>query len=229
MPERYAFYFSPPAHTELACFGEICLGRTAFKARQPGAVSTFTDQTRWHSLTKKPSHYGFHATLKAPFELREDSSVDDLINTARTFVSREAPVKLTSLAPRILSHFLALTLQEQSIQVSNLAQRCVEAFEGFRQPLSDADINRRLQQSLNDRQTALLQHFGYPYVAEQFRFHMTLSGELSSFDSDFVAWANEAYQRIVSNAPVLDRITLFMQVDRQSPFIQLFDFPFEQP
>lgn len=227
MSERYAFYFSPPASSTLAAFGKICLGRTAFRARGPDVTSSFTDQTRWHTLTSKPAHYGFHATLKAPFELQQNSSRDQLIEAARIFASRQTPITLTTLAPRLLSQFLALTLEKQPDTVTSLAQRCVVAFEEHRLPLSNFDVQRRLQQPLNDRQTSLLQQFGYPYVADQFRFHMTLSGELSHQDSDFVEWATQIYQRTVTTPPLLDRIALFMQTDRQSPFVHLSDFPFE--
>lgn len=228
MPERYAFYFSPPPHSELAAFGKLCLGRTAFRARQSDAKSTFADQARWQTLTTKPAHYGFHATLKAPFELKQNVSVKQLIDTAQAFVSKEAPITLTTLAPRLLSQFLALTLEEQPDTVASLAQRCVETFEGHRLPLSNTDIQHRLQQPLSDRQTTLLQQYGYPYVAEQFRFHMTLSGELPNQDNDFLEWVSETFQSIVTCPPVLDRITLFWQTDRQSPFVHLNDFPFEQ-
>lgn len=227
MSARYALYFSPPAHSELAAFGEFCLGRTAFTGRESTATSTYKDQKLWRTLTSKPAHYGFHATLKAPFELSRESNMEQLIDTARTFASKETSVPLSGLAPRQLSHFLALTVQEQPDTLISLAQRCVEAFDSFRQPLSDADIQHRLKQPLNDRQKILLERFGYPYVAEQFRFHMTLSGEMSVQDNDFVEWAKEAYQRIVTSTPELDRIALFMQADRHSPFIHMADFPFE--
>jgi len=184
--------------------------------------------TTWLALTEKPAHYGFHATLKAPFELRDGSSEEQLIQCATNFALNESAIVLKTLAPRQLSHFLALTLETQTQTLSAFAQRCVEVFDAFRQPLSEADRQRRLQQSLSERQIELLDHYGYPYVAEQFRFHMTLSGKLSREDSDYVDWVSGNYHRIVVDPPLLDRIALFTQTDRQSPFVHLLDFPFQQ-
>ncbi|MFK7854978.1 MAG: DUF1045 domain-containing protein [Granulosicoccus sp.] len=228
MSARYAIYFSPASQSNLASFGEACLGRSAKRVRDADASSTFSDNERWLALTEKPAHYGFHATLKAPFELREGFSEEQLIQSAKNFALNESAIELKTLAPRQLSHFLALTLDEQTQTLSAFAQRCVEDFDAFRQPLSEADRQRRLQQSLSERQIELLDRHGYPYVAEQFRFHMTLSGKLRDQDSDFVEWVSSTYHRLVENPPLLDRIALFTQADRQSPFVHLLDFPFPQ-
>ena len=42
---------------------------------------------------------------------------------------------------------------------------------------------RRLAQPLTARQSAALDRYGYPYVHEDFRFHMTLSGSLADRES----------------------------------------------
>lgn len=228
MSARYAIYFSPASQSQLAFFGETCLGRTAQRIRDTQTSSTFSDRERWLALTEKPAHYGFHATLKAPFELRNGSTEEQLIQCAQNFALNETAIELKTLGPRQLSHFLALTLDQQTQTLSAFAQRCVEVFDAFRQPLSEADRQRRLQQSLSERQIELMDSFGYPFVAEQFRFHMTLSGKLGKEDGDFVEWVSANYDSVVADTPVLDRIALFTQADRQSPFVHLLDFPFKQ-
>jgi hypothetical protein len=59
-----------------------------------------------------------------------------------------------------------------------VAEACVRDLDGFRAPASDAELARRRKAGLSPRQDALLIRWGYPYVFEEFRFHLTLTGKL---------------------------------------------------
>jgi Protein of unknown function (DUF1045) len=48
--------------------------------------------------------------------------------------------------------------------------------------LTPAEIARRRPETLTPRQRALLDVWGYPYVMEEFQFHLTLTGPLSAAD-----------------------------------------------
>lgn len=226
MSERFALYFAPCQSSSLSRFGETVLGRSALSARTSETISTFPDQARWRSLTTSPAHYGFHATLKAPFELQKGMSADQLRSALTDFAQQQTAIPLHGLGPRRLSHFIALTVDKQPDALTQLAQACVETFEPFRAPLDDKDMKRRLASNLTERQQALLSQFGYPYVAEQFRFHMTLSGALTDSDGDFEQWLAQQYSDYVKEVPVIDRIALYYQPDRETPFIRQAEFTF---
>lgn len=226
MSERFAIYFAPSEASSLCRFGEAVLGRSALSARGDDASSTFHDQARWRQLTTRPAHYGFHATLKAPFELQTGYSVEQLCSALTEFAALQAAIELPDLYPRRLTHFMALTVGKQPDALCQFAQDCVEAFEPFRAPLDEKDTKRRLASNLTARQQTLLSQFGYPYVAEQFRFHMTLSGALGDSDQDFEQWLELQYSECVKEDPTLDRIALYYQPDRQSPFIRHAEFAF---
>lgn len=225
MSARYALYFSPVTNTPLAAFGAAALGRSATQPRLSNGGSPHPDKARWLALTESPAHYGFHATLKAPFELRSGMSIEALVRELKQFTSELSPIPLEELAPRQLSGFAALTLASQPAALRILAQKAVEAFEPYRHPLSDADIRRRKQQSLTERQTQLLEQFGYPYVDDEFRFHMTLTGRLNEQDGDYVEWLKTLYHQFVTSPPMLDQIAIYSQVDRQSPFVKMISCP----
>lgn len=225
MTERYAMYFSPAANSELEQFGQSVLCRSATRARQTNASSAFPDQARWLKITAQPAHYGFHATLKAPFELKRSNTLDNLTTAVTAFAMTQSPIELTSLYPRELGGFMALTLEYELESLSSFALNCVKSFESFRKTLSDEDIQRRKLQGLSSRQESLLLEYGYPYVADEFRFHMTLSSKLKEHDKDYKAWAISEYNRLISKTPVLDKIAVFSQTDRQTPFVQLAEFP----
>ena len=67
---RYALYYAPPAETALWRFGSAVLGYDAVTAEDIAfTVPQACDPAAWAELTAEPRRYGFHATLKAPFEL----------------------------------------------------------------------------------------------------------------------------------------------------------------
>lgn len=224
MTERYAVYFAPGADSELELFGQSILCRSASCERKADASSTFANQTQWLRLTEKPAHYGFHATLKAPFELVHSQTVESLTAAVAEFAKNQLPIALTSLFPRSLGGFMALTLENEIEHLSRFALNCVESFEPFRKALSDSDLQRRKLHELSNRQEFLLMKYGYPYVADEFHFHLTLSGKLHEHDKEYEAWVISEYNKLISETPVLDRIAIFKQADRQSPFLQLAGF-----
>lgn len=225
MTERYAMYFSPGADSELEKFGQSVLCRSGIRKRQANASSAFPDQARWLKITEQPAHYGFHATLKAPFELKQSHTVDNLTTAVTAFAMSKSPIELTTLYPRYLGGFMALTLEYELDSLSSFAFNCVKSFESFRKTLSNEDIQRRKLQGLSSRQESLLMEYGYPYVADEFRFHMTLSSKLKEHDHDYKTWAISEYNRLISKTPVLDKIAIFSQADRQTPFALIAEFP----
>jgi len=225
MTARYALYFAPRNSSDLYVFGRTVLGRTPHDPARDVTTTEFHDQSRWEALTRQPAHYGFHATLKAPFELKPECSEEQLIAAVADFTLHNPAVELSDLTPNRLSRFIALTLSNQSQELTDFAMSCVQQFERFRSPLSAQDIQRRLAQSLTTEQISLLQHFGYPYVGDEFRFHMTLSGPLTDEADDFEQWVIEQYHETVRNEPVLDQIALYKQPDRKTAFTELMVFP----
>jgi len=86
------------------------------------------------------------------------------------------------VAPRLvvarIGRFVALVPGEPAPALQALADDCVRAFDRFRAPPSREETARRLKADLTQRQRALLERWGYPYVFEEYRFHMTLTGPL---------------------------------------------------
>jgi hypothetical protein len=79
---------------------------------------------------------------------------------------------------RTIGRFTALVPAGADDGVTALATDCVETCDRFRAPLTEADRARRMAAGLTPRQIALMDRWGYPYVCEEFRFHMTLTGPL---------------------------------------------------
>ena len=82
--QRYAIYWTPLPESDLAAFGERWFA-------DPAAVSGLRAELAARAV-KAPARYGLHATLKAPFPLREDASEEDLRQALDAFCAkRRAP------------------------------------------------------------------------------------------------------------------------------------------
>lgn len=176
---RYALYFAPDRDSAWWHAGNQWLGRDAEAAEPlPQPVIEGMQPDLQHKLTRDARRYGFHATLKAPFRLAPGCTEAALHLALQDFCRQRAPVR--GLAPGVqwMGNFLALRPTENQAAINALAFACVEHFDQFRAPMSEADLARRQQHPLSPRQQALLMQWGYPYTEEEFRFHMTLTDRL---------------------------------------------------
>jgi putative phosphonate metabolism protein len=224
---RYAIYYAPAADSPLWRFGSSTLGYDAYAGEDVAfAVPPGCDAAAWPQHTAEPRRYGFHATLKAPFELAGGRSEGQLRAFAHQVAAGLAPVSLAGLAVRALGRFVALTPAAPSEALQKRAFEIVQAFEPFRAPLSAADRERRLRSPLTPAESACLEAYGYPYVGDAFRFHMTLTGALPADEMASVKAAlAEAYAEVVPHGAVaIDRICLFKQDDREGRFRVLDSF-----
>jgi putative phosphonate metabolism protein len=218
---RYAIYYAPGPSSALWRFGCSIIGRDAVTGEavvQPALRGIAAE--RLAELTAEPRQYGFHATLKAPFRLMARWDVRQLEDALQDFVARATPPTIDGLALTEIGSFLALTPVGDTRALANFAQSIVEAFEPFRAELTDADRKRRLASGLSDRQIGYLDKFGYPYVADEFRFHMTLTGRLPAGErATLMSDIGDFYASQVAIGPlVIGRLALFEQSQPGAPF-----------
>lgn len=218
--ERYAVYFLPAPDDPLWKFGSSVLGYDSYTCEtvsSPGLGGAITEEdlAAW---TQTPRRYGFHATLKAPFALAGDRTEKDLIEGVHALCDGRSPFSLGLLKISELGPFLALTPEDTPSALSKLEADCVQMLERFRAPLSEQDLSRRLKSPLTDRQRQYLAEYGYPYVLDQFRFHMTLSGALDDDDRATFRSALEVAYREIAAPVMIDAITVLGQAERTAPF-----------
>lgn len=218
---RYAIYFTPDQDDPLARIAASWLGRNPFNGEVPQAPSVTTlspAEIAYHTASAR--RYGFHATLKAPFVLAEVQTESALDQALANFAAAFDPVSLTGLAPARLDGFLALVPAGPSPDLDQFAAEIVRAFEPYRAPLSEADIKRRNPDALSPDQFRNLCQWGYPYVFDSFRFHMTLTGRVSDHDLPRVRAAiDEVFAPALANPISLDGLALFVEPEPGAPFV----------
>lgn len=173
--KRYAIYFAPEPGP-LADFGASWLGwdpESGLPVTHPKIADLDVA-----ALTQTPRKYGLHGTIKPPFALAEASSIQALHDGMQALAARLAPVSTGPLALTPLGRFLALCPTGDTAPLAALAAEVVVELDPHRATLGPTDIARRNPDQLSDTQRALLMQWGYPYVMEEFRFHLTLTGKL---------------------------------------------------
>lgn len=225
MPERYAIYYAPDPSSTLWSRATQWLGRDPGTGERISTDIAGISLDRRLALTESARRYGFHATLKAPMVLAEGQGPDGLHAALRAFAGRRAPVRIGRLKLAVIDGFIALVPEVQSAELSRLAADIVEHFDQFRAPLAADDRARRLDAGLTGRQIELLDRYGYPYVFEEFRFHMTLTDRLGpEGQREFMAAAERWFGDALAPAYVLDRLSLYYQLAGTEAFERRSDF-----
>lgn len=167
--------------------------------------------------------YGFHATLKPPFRLAEGSTIGDVRDAARGLFAALSPVDLGLLRVESLGDFCALR-PSRAEGIAEIAAAAVTGLDAFRAAPSAEELARRRAASLTARQAALLDRWGYPYVLDEFRPHLTLSG--SAPPSGLVETARTYFAPVLGRNLVLDRISLVGE-DTLGRFHLIEDLPLD--
>ncbi|MEM9105304.1 MAG: DUF1045 domain-containing protein [Pseudomonadota bacterium] len=217
---RYAVYFCPPMNDPLTRVATNWLGRNAFtdETMQAPAISGLNDaEIAFH--TAAPRRYGFHGTLKAPFHMVSGSSEAELVNALTAFSATAVAFEIPRLVISRIGPFFALVPENPVAELKDLASRTVRELDRFRAPLTEADMKRRKPNNLTPPQLANLQRWGYPYVFDEFRFHMTLTGPVDDEDEARVRKAlHDFFDPVLSEPVEVRNIALFTETDRDGPF-----------
>ena len=219
---RVAIYFAPPEDSSLAIAGAHWLGRAADSSTPcPQAEILGISE-----VTAEARLYGFHATLKPPFRLAPGKTWPDLVRTTKSLAARIAPFDLPPLAAADLHGFLALRETIPCAPLQALADACVEGLDAFRAPPTPEEDARRRRSPLTPAQERMLTRWGYPYVFEEWFFHMTLTRRLSAMEKEF--WWPAAKEFFADALRVPQRVTdicLFRQPGAGQVFISAARLP----
>ena len=225
---RYAIYVAPDAGSPLARFGAAWLGRdieTGARVARP-ALEGFSDE-RLEQITQTPRGYGFHATLAPPMRLADGCTPGMLEDALTGFAAARAPFLAPPLRLAQMKGFLALMLSAESDAMQALEDDTIRTFERFRAPPDAAQLARREDARLTPRQEALFRAWGYPYVLDEFRFHMTLSCELDAPELHALQAALAPLTAPLCTRPLeVGGIVLFEQATQGAPFMLAGRYPF---
>lgn len=217
---RYALYFTPAKDDPLALAAARWLGRDAFADEpipQRGAATLTPQEVAFH--TAAPRRYGFHATLKAPFQLAETETEASFLAALDRFALDTRAFTIPRLVIGQIDGFFALVPAAPVADLANFAADVVRRFDAFRALLSETEIQRRNPDALKPEEVRNLVQWGYPYVFDTFKFHMTLTGRVSADEAGRVRAALDSVFQPLIEAPVaVSGLALFVEPEPGAPF-----------
>jgi putative phosphonate metabolism protein len=178
------------------------------------------------NLSRSPQRYGWHGTLVAPAHCASGAAPDEIVPRARAWARRQRPFDL-AVEAAALDRFVAIrpATADGAAAMQALAADALHEFAPLRAMPSEADRRRRLEANLSARQRELLDRWGYPYVLDEFRFHMTLSDSIDSSDRQVLLdwWGTQ----VSALGPLrIDGAALFIEPEPGQPFVLAARLPF---
>lgn len=220
MSYRFAIYWAPSRRSPLAELGEAWLGRNAESdaaLERPRLPDFGTSELE--AATAEPRRYGLHATFKPPFRLAAGGSAAALEAAFDDFARRQPSVTAPPLRLKRIGRFLALVPGARTPALDALAAAAVAAFDTFRAPPDPAELARRHAAGLSPAQAQNLARWGYPYVMEEFRFHVTVTGAIETALADRLTPALETLFAPVLMLPLeITELALFAEPAPRAPF-----------
>jgi putative phosphonate metabolism protein len=181
---RFAAFWAPPRGSALARFGASWLGWDP----EAGELVPHPEMPNLPvpiaEITATPRRYGFHGTLKPPFRLAEGKRLAELERAIAALAGGTASFQAPALTPARIGSFVALVPSAPCPALDELAAACVRDLDAFRAPPDERELARRRAHDLSAGQEENLARWGYPYVMDEFRFHLTLTGALEREDAD---------------------------------------------
>ncbi|MGQ0682103.1 DUF1045 domain-containing protein [Bradyrhizobium sp.] len=209
---RYAIYFAAEPGSALDRFGAELLGYDAHRGIDVTFPTGMGLPPDWREMTHDPRKYGFHATLKPPMALQAGKTESELIAACAGFAGTPRAIPAIKTVIDSIAGFVAILPAAPCSELESLAADCVRQFDSFRAPLTEQDRLRRNAAGLTARQRFYLDRWGYPYVFDEYRFHMTLTGRLDADRrASVLAMLQDRFPNAGASVLAIDSIALFRQ------------------
>ena len=222
---RFAIYAAPGVRSadvtgaRLRRKAEQWLGRSVSSDPVTPGVPVGWTRAAVDAMTVDARRYGFHATLKAPFRLAEGRTPEELDAAVARFAADTAAAVVPQLTLARLGGFFALVPGAQAPGLRALADDVVMAFDEFRAPATEAELARRHQARLTSRQRELLRTWGYPYVLDEFGFHLTLTDRIPPEQRPAVERVlSDWFAELLGADLPVDALGVFTEAEPGAPF-----------
>lgn len=224
---RYAVCFAPNPGSLGWLAGSHWLGRCAalLQPLQQLAIDGVAAEDL-HRLTATPRIRGWQATLKAPFALAPHTDWITLHQSVQALAHSLVPCTVPPLHVERIGDFLALvpaTSHAANASLHQAATACETQLHPLAAPLSDTGLADQRAAGLSPRQDPSLQQWGHPWILDEFRFHLPITGSLRLVDAATQALVLDAAAEFFSDLPTLqfNSLALFAEPTPGADFVLL--------
>ena len=176
--KRFAIYYAPDENSELDVFGRCWLGWDPFLGKEISKKYR-KNFLNFDNFVVGPKKYGFHGNLKAPFRLKKEYTYSDLEKKVYEIAKELQRFDVGKLNLKKIGNFIAL-VPEKNDKIKYLSNKLVTGLDFLRDELLEEEILKRNPQTLTLNQKKMLTNWGYPYVLDEFNFHLTLTDKIDN-------------------------------------------------
>lgn len=216
---RCAIIFVPPADNALTQAASAWLRRDVYTG---AALSSSVEGLieRDHAfVTAIPRRYGLHAIMKPIFSLAPGRPLAELDRQLKSFCSRLESVTV-DLHLAAMDGCFCLALARRNADLDMLAARVVAEFDGFRANVPLEPLGEREQPALTGRQISNLMNWGAPFVFDQFRFSLALTGPVDRRERQHVEHVLRRFLGpLIETTVSVDQLCVVVEPEPLAPFI----------
>jgi len=227
--ERFAIYYTFEPEDPIYQLASSWLGYDLWSGKEISqSNSPLFDEnlTSFLAQTTNPRQYGFHATLKPPFRLKQGKSLIELDQALQSFSREMSTFECEPLTIQKLGQFIALRSEKHCQKLNKLAEQCVIKFDHFRAPLNQVEIKKRKPEQLSEPQKNNLEQWGYPFVCGEFQFHMTLTNRLRDSEREEIFnYLKNIFSSVLGKPLVINKICLCHQSESDYKFRVINQYP----
>jgi len=217
---RYAIYYVAAPGTDIDRFGAQLLGYDAYTGRKRALSGRhYADRAGLARSDEGATKIWFSCHAEGAAVTRAWQTEPQLLAACEAFAGKPRPIPVITPVVGSISGFVAVVPAALSPELERLAADCTREFGSFRAQLTPKDRARRNPSDLTPRQREYLDRWGYPYVMEEFRFHMTLTGRLNAERrGPILTMLRNGFSAIGLKTLAIDRIAVFRQENAESRF-----------
>jgi hypothetical protein len=217
-PFRYAVYYVPDLYTEFYRLGSSLLGYSLREGKDVPYPVLMSERISGE-FTRRASTYGFHSTVIAPF--RTERGYETVEAAVRHALSGHRPFAFSKLELTLLSGFPALSTRTLMEPFLALEKSLLMSLHPLFLPPDPESLAKR--GTLKPSQIDLFWKWGYPFVLNEHRFHLTL-GDRGSTDA-YIESLKGYFPPEMLEGVVIDKVVLCSQGEPEGRFTVIKDFP----
>ncbi|MEK1929800.1 MAG: DUF1045 domain-containing protein, partial [Pararhizobium sp.] len=147
-----------------------------------------------------------------------DMTESQLLKALMHFAGAQTPFEIDRLEVARIGRCFGLMPQVPSTAMHLLAANIVQEFDAFRAPLSEDEIERSDPDRLTAPQFSNLHRWGYPYVMDEYRFHMMLTGPVHpNLNIRFETALREFFGPLLNEPVKISSLALFIEPEAGAP------------
>lgn len=227
--DRYIISFAPKSTSMFWKLGALWFGYDASRnAYTKNTLVPGMPKEHHDAAVTTARRSGFNIILTGPFQLTAGMPEELLKTTISLYCQSLSTLQTGPLSIIETAHKLSISAQEISPQVQKLADDIVLEFNAFRLPANPLPEDSPIRAALTPGQLKNLIEWGQPYIFEELKFQIPLTGRLpEKMSGPLKSFLEGRFIECLKTGFEIDNLSLFRLSGTKDPAELVDQFNFE--